>query len=284
MNDLRYAARMLLKTPGFTAVAILTLALGIGANTAIFTLVNAVLLRPLPLPQPDQLVRVFESKQFPVGFLGAASVANLRDWTEQNTVLSGLGSYRFQDFAFQAKESPERLIGVLVTPDFFRVMGASPLLGRNLAQGDERTEVAVLSEGLWRAQFASDPAVIGRAVSLNGRPFTVVGVMPANFRFPSPRAQVWTPLSFTPAEMAARGDHGLQVVARLRPNLSLAEAQAQMSVIAQGIAQKYPEEQGDRGVKLIPLHEQLTVDSRTSLLVLLGAVACVLLIASANIA
>jgi putative ABC transport system permease protein len=284
LTDLRYAVRMLLKTPGFTAVAILTLALGIGANTAIFTVVNAVLLRPLPLPNPDQLVRVYESKEFPAGFTGSASAPNVRDWREQNTVFSDLTSYRFRDFALQSKESPERLIGVVVTPDYFRVLGARPLLGRTFTEADERAEVAVLSEGLWRAQFSSDPAVIGRAISLNGRPFTVVGVMPSTFRFPNPRNQIWTPLAFAPAELAARGDHGLEVIGRLRPNVSLEQAQAQMSIIAQGIAQKYPEEQGDRGVKLIPLREQLTAGSRTSLLVLLGSVACVLLIASANIA
>ena len=286
MNDLRYAVRQLLKSPGFTIVAVLTLALGIGANSAIFSVVNAVLLRPLPLSNPDELVQLFESKDFPAGFQGSVSAPNLVDWQEQNTVFSGIASYRYQDFALQTKQNPERLLGVLATPNYFRVLGASPLLGRTFGENEGQADVAVLSEGLWRAQFAADPAVVGRPVALNGRSFTVIGIMPANFRFPSPRNQVWTPLAFTPAELspAARGDHGLQVVGRLKPGVSLSQAQAQMKVVAQGIAQKFPEEQSTRSVRLVPLREQLTVDSRTSLLVLLGSVACVLLIASANIA
>ena len=286
MNDLRYAVRMLLKTPGFTLVAVLTLALGIGANTAIFSVVNAVLLRPLPLSNPDELVQLWESKDFPAGFQGSVSAPNLIDWQEQNTVFSGIASFRYQDFALQTKQNPERLLGVLVTPNYFRVLGASPMLGRTFAENEDQADVAVLSEGLWRAQFAADPNVIGRSASLNGHSFTVIGVMPGNFRFPSPRNQIWTPLVFSAAELspAARGDHGLRAVGRLKPDVSLGQALAQMKVVAQGIAKKFPEEQGDRSVKLVPLREQLTVDSRTSLLVLLGSVACVLLIASANIA
>src|SRR3954469_10491144 len=286
MNDLRYAIRMLLKSPGFSLVAVLTLALGIGANTAIFSVVNAVLLRPLPLTNPDELVQLWESKDFPAGFQGSVSAPNFIDWQEQNTVFSAIASFRYQDFALQTKQNPERLVGVVVTPNYFRVLGASPMLGRTFAENESQADVAVLSEGLWRAQFAADPTVIGRTASLNGHPFTVIGVMPGNFRFPSPRNQLWTPLAFSPAELspAARGDHGLRVIGRLKSGVSLSQALAQMKVVAQGIAQKFPEEQGDRSVKLIPLREQLTADSRTSLLVLLGSVACVLLIASANIA
>jgi putative ABC transport system permease protein len=284
MNDFRYAVRMLLKTPGFTIVAVLTLALGIGANSAIFSVVNGVLLRPLPLSHPDQLVQLYESKEFPAGFTGSASAANVRDWNEQNTVFSGLASYRYQDFALQTQQNPERLLGVLATPNYFQVLGAQPLHGRTFTESDARAEVAILSEAVWRTQFAADPAVIGRSFLLNRRSFTVIGVMPANFRFPSPRIQIWIPLAFSPAELAARGDHGLQVVGRLRPDVSLAQAQAQMKVIAQEIGRKYPDEQSDRSVKVMTLREALTGTSRTSLLVLLGSVACVLLIASANIA
>jgi putative ABC transport system permease protein len=286
MNDLRYAVRQLLKSPGFTIVAVLTLALGIGANSAIFSVVNAVLLRPLPLSNPDQLIQLLESKDFPAGFQGSVSAPNFVDWQEQNTVFSGIASYRYQDFALQTKQNPERLLGVSVTPNYFRVLGASALLGRTFNDNEPQADVAVLSEGLWRAQFAADPAVIGRPVSLNGRSFTVIGVMPANVRFPSPRNQLWTQLIFSPAELspAARGDHGLQVIGRLKPGVSVTQALAQMKVVAQGLAQKFSDEQAGRSVKLVPLREQLTADSRTSLLVLLGSVACVLLIASANIA
>jgi putative ABC transport system permease protein len=286
MNNLRYALRQLLKSPGFTLVAVLTLALGIGANTAIFSVVNGVLLRPFPLSNPDELVQLWESKDFPAGFQGSVSAPNLVDWQEQNTVFSGIASFRYQNFALQTQQNPEHLVGVSVTPNYFRVMGAAPFLGRTFAENEGRADVAVLSEGLWRAEFAADRNVIGRAVSLNGRSFTVIGVMPGNFRFPSPRNQIWVPLAFSTAELsaAARGDHGLQAIGRLKPSVSLNQALAQMKVVAEGIAKKFPDEQRDRSVKLVPLREQLTAQSRTSLLVLLGSVACVLLIASANIA
>ena len=286
-SDLRYAVRLLLKSPGFSLIAILTLALGIGANTAIFSVVNAVLLRPLPLTEPGQLVQIFETKKFPAGFLGSSSAANLNDWREQNTTLTGIAAYQYQDFALQEKSSPERILGTLVSANYFRVLGAQPLLGRTFLEGEDQSAasaVIVLSEELWRAQFSADPAIIGRSVSLGGKPFTVIGVMPASFRFPSERAKLWAPLVVTPAQLAARGDHGLQVVGRLRPGVSLAQAQANLEAVAASIAQKFPDEQGDRNVKLVPLQEQLTRNSRTSLLVLLGSVACLLLIASANIA
>ncbi|HMJ06623.1 MAG TPA: ABC transporter permease [Chthoniobacterales bacterium] len=287
ITDLKYALRMLLKTPGFTLIVIATLALGIGANSAIFSVVNAVLLQPLPLSEPGRLVQLYESKQFPAGFLGSSSAANVQDWREQNTVLEGVAAYHYQDFALQDRQNPERIIGVMVSAEYFRLLGARPLLGRTLLEGEDKTgagAVVVLSEGLWRTRFASDPAMVGRAISLDGRAYTVIGIMPDGFRFPSPRCQVWVPLVISPAELATRGDHGLQVIGRLRPGISLAQAQANMKVVAQGIAQKFPGEQGDRSVQLIPLQENLTRHSRTSLLVLLGSVACVLLIASANIA
>lgn len=287
MNDLRYAFRLLIKSPGFSLIAILTLALGIGANAAIFSVVNGVLLRPLPLNQPERLVQILESKEFPAGFLGSSSAGNVRDWREQNTVMEGLAAYQYQDFAMQDKASPERVIGVMVSANYFRVLGARPLLGRTFLEGEDQSgagTVAVLSEALWRAQFASNPEIIGRSVSLDGRTYTVIGVMPSNFRFPSGRSQLWVPLVTTAAELAARGNHDLQVVGRLRAGVSLAQAQANMEAIARSIGQKFPGEQGDRSVQLFPLQEQLTRNSRASLLVLLGSVACVLLIASANIA
>ena len=287
MTDLKYAVRLLLKSPAFTVIAIATLALGIGANSAIFSVVNAVLLRPLPLTEPDRLVQIYESKEFPAGFLGSSSSANVRDWREQNNTLEGVAAYHYQDFALQDRQNPERVIGVMVSADYFRILGARPLLGRTFLEGEDQSgagERVVVSEGLWRTRFAGDPAIVGRPISLDGRPYTVIGVMPAEFRFPSARCNVWVPLVVSPAELAARGDHGLQVVGRLRPGISLARAQANMKVVAQGIAQKFPEEQRDRSVKLIRLQERLTQNSRTSLLVLLGSVACVLLIASANIA
>ncbi len=287
LADVRYAFRLLLKSPGFTVIAVLTLALGIGANSAIFSIVNGVLLQPLPLNAPQQLVQVFESKEFPAGFTGSASAGNVRDWREQNTVFENLAAYQYKNFALQDKESPERVAGVAVSANYFRTLGAQPLFGRTFLKGEDVSdagETVVLSEHLWRARFAGDRSIVGRRVSLDGRAFTILGVMSDDFRFPSSRADLWVPLVITPARLADRGSHDLQVVGRLRSGVSLAQAQANMKAVAQNIAQKLPDEQGDRSVKLVPLQEQLTHNSRKSLLVLLGSVACVLLIASANIA
>ena len=287
INDLKYAIRMLAKAPAFTAIVVLTLALGIGANTAIFSVVHAVLLRPLPISEPDRVVQLWESKDHPAGFTGSVSAANLRDWREQNSVFTGIAAYDFKNFALQGKESPERLIGVRASANYFNVMGARPLLGRTFVEGEDqagRSDVVVISEPLWRAQFAADPAIVGRTITLDNRPLTVIGVMPADFRLPSARNQVWAPLVLTPAEEASRGNHMFMVVARLRPGAAFAEAQAQMATIARGIEQKFPQEQTGRSVKLVPLREQLTRNNRAALLVLLGSVGCVLLIASANIA
>lgn len=281
LTDFVFAFRMLIKTPGFTLIAVLTLALEIGANTAIFSVVNALLLRPLPLPAPERLVAVRESKEF--GFEGSVSAANLRDWIDDNHVFSGLAAWLNQSFALQGKDNPERIAGARVTPNYFRTMGTAPLLGRTFAD-DEKQTLTVISESLWRRQFGGAPAIIGQPLSIDGVTFTVIGVMPASFGFPSPKNQVWTPLIFSPEEFAARGNHNLQVVGRLRDGVAISQASAEMNALARTIAEKFPEEQRGRGVKLIPLQERLMGASRTSLLVLLGSVICVLLIGSANLA
>src|SRR6478672_1371298 len=287
MTDLRFAFRMLRKSPVITIVAIATLALGIGANSSIFSVVYGVLLRPLPLESPEQLVQVWESQEFPPGFRGTASGANLRDWREQNNVCTGIAAYQFAGMALQKGDNPERLTGALVTADYFSVMRAKPLLGRTFAEGEDkadRSPVAVISEALWRSRFAADPKIIGRTISLDQRPCTVIGVMPAAFRFPVATMQVWVPLVINPAQLADRGSHSLFSVARIRPGVTLAQAQAQMNAIAKEIGRKFPDEQANRGILLVPLREQLTMRNRASLLVLFGAVACVLLIATANVA
>ncbi len=287
MTDLRFALRMLLKSPVVTLIALATLALGIGANTSIFSVINNVLLRPLPLKDPEQLVQIWESKAFPPGFRGTASAANLRDWREQNTVFSGVAGYRYSSFALQGKENPERLAGALVSANYFSVLGAKPLLGRTFLEHEDeadRGNVAVISESLWRARFGADPQLIGRTISLDSRPFTLIGVMPASFRFLNGTTQVWAPLVLTPQQQAARSDHDLFVTGRIRTGVTLAQAQAQMNIIAEGLALRFPDEQAFRGILLVPLREQLTANSRASLLLLLSAVGCVLLIATANVA
>lgn len=287
MTDLRFAFRMLFKSPVVTLIAFATLALGIGANTSIFSVINGVFLRSLPLKDPEQLVQLWESKQFPPGFRGTGSPANVRDWREQNTVFTGIAAYRYQGFALQGKENPERLPGMLVSANYFSVLGAKPLLGRTFFEHEdeaERSTVAVISEALWRSRFGADPQLIGRTISIDGRPFNVIGVMPASFRSLGQTTAIWAPLVMTPQQQTVRGDHDLFMIGRIRSGVTLAQARAQMNIIAEGLALRFPDEQANRGILLIPLHEQLTGTSRASLLVLFGAVGCVLLIATANVA
>jgi len=287
MTDLRFAFRMLFKSPIVALIAFATLALGIGANTSIFSVINGVFLRPLPLTDPDQLVQLWESKTFPPGFRGTGSAANVRDWREQNTVFTGIAAYRYQGFALQGKENPERLPGAVVSANYFSVLGAKPLLGRTFVEHEDEADrgtVAVISEALWRARFGADPQVIGRSISLDGRPFNVIGVMPASFRSLGQTTAIWAPLVLIPQQQAVRGDHDLFMIGRIRPGVTLAQARAQMNIIAEGLALRFPDEQANRGILLVPLHEQLTGTSRASLLILFGAVGCVLLIATANVA
>lgn len=287
IDDLKYASRMLLKTPLFTGIAIATLALGIGANSAIFSVVNTILLRPLPLHAPDRLVFIEETKEFPRGFYGSASAGNVRDWREQNTTFENICAYTYENFAWQNRDTPERISGAAVTANYFGTLGARPLLGRTFLENEDQSSaggVAIVSERLWRMRFAADSSIIGREVSLDGRPFTVVGVMPNEFRFPTSRIDAWVPLVITPEQIADRGSHYLRVIGRIRPGVSLEQASANLKAVAQNIAQQFPDEQRDRSVRLELLQDAWTRNSRASLLVLLGSVGCLLLIASANIA
>ena len=191
-QDFRFGLRMLAKNPGFTAVAVLTLALGIGANTAIFSVVNSVVLRPLALPHPERVVELWEAVEHS-DWSGSIAYPNLRDWQDQNTVFEGISAFLGADFNLQGKDGPGHVHGILVSPNFFAVMGVKPRLGRTFS-GDETEpghgRVAVLSEALWRSQFGGDPDIIGRTVSINDQSFTIIGVMPASFSF----GQIWVPL------------------------------------------------------------------------------------------
>src|SRR5262249_36463790 len=194
-QDLRYSIRMLSKNPGFTFVAVFTLALGIGANSAIFSVVNAVLLRPLQFKDPEQLVRIWE--KLPQGGTGSVSVPNLTDWREQNDVLAGIAAYSSANFNLQSRDSPERISGAAVTSDFLDVLGIPPLLGRAFQAGEDLPgahRVVVLSHQLWQRNFGADPQIVGKRVPVNGEHFTVVGVTPPGFGFPSRLTELWTPL------------------------------------------------------------------------------------------
>ena len=289
-QDLRYGTRMLIKQPSFTVVAIMTLALGIGANSAIFSVVNAVLLRPLALSQPDQLVNLYETLPQGAGALGSVSTPNLFDWREQNDVLTGIAAFTGTDFSLQGTDSPQRINGAGVSPNFFDLLGVAPLMGRGFVNGEDQpgsNHVVVISEQLWRRNFGADPQIVGKDITLSGENFTVVGVMPSGFRLPSRMigaADAWVPLVFSQNQLANRGSHWLATFGRLKPGVSLQQAQEQMSVIGSRLEQQYPNQQQGRNIKLISMQEDAVQWVRPALLVLLGAVGFVLLIACTNVA
>jgi predicted permease len=288
-QDVRYGARMLLKNPGFTLIAVLALALGIGANSAIFSVVNTLLLRPLPYKDPGQLVVVWENATH-LGFpKNTPSAANFLDWQKQNTLFQAMGAFAERSFNLTGVGEPERLDGRRVSANLFDLLGVKPIIGRNFVPDEDKpgTKVALLNESLWKRRFGSDPGVIGRALTLNGESYTVVGVLPNSVRLPAFgnwRDQVWVPLAFTAEESASRGNHYLEVIARMKPGVKLEQVRAEMATIMARLAQQYPEDNTRIGTAVNPLHEEIVGNMKPALLVLLGAVAFVLLIACANVA
>ena len=291
-QDLRYAARLLRKSPGFTLVAVLTLSLGIGATTAIFSVVDAVLLNPLPYADSSALVFVSEAKPQNGVKTTGASYLDMQAWREQNTVFTEMGGTQAHDLSLTGRGDPTTVHTVVVTPELFSMLQQKPLLGRTFFAEDNKkgaAPVVILSEQLWRERFSSDPQVLGTTVTLDQRGFTVVGVMPAGFHFPPPSKNggIWIPIVQDPVFgtfLPSRGGHYLSVVARLKPGVSLAQAQANMDTVNANIARQFPAINSGWQIHLQPL-EQVTVGSvRKALWVLLGAVLLVLLIACANIA
>ncbi len=285
-QDLRYGARMLVKQLGFTLIAVITLALGIGANTAIFSVVNTVLLRPLPFKEPDRLVTIRETKlpQFPEF---SVSPGNFLDWKQQNTVFERLVAYTGTPFNLVGAGDPEQLRGMKVTDGFFAMLGAQPLLGRDfLPEEDQpgRNNVVILSHGLWQRRFAGEAKILNQTLTLSGQKLTVIGVMPATFRFGVSDLSLWTPMAFTAQDAQNHGGHFLSVLGQLKPGVTLEQARTEMIVIAGRLAVQYPGPNTGWNVKLMPLLEFTVRSIKPALLILLGAVAFVLLIACANVA
>jgi putative ABC transport system permease protein len=292
-QDLRYGLRILAKSPVFTAVAVLTLALGIGANTAIFSVVNALLLRPLPLRDAKRLVMLWESNPKLGSHQNVTSRANFRGWREQNTVFESMAAFSDQRLNLTGDGEPEEVSVQLANPELFQVLGAEPIIGRGITEEDARPgtpRVAVLSYGLWQRRFGGDPLVVDKAITLNGAPFTVVGILPAGFQWHIKRssnsgrpAEIWAVLPMpTEGDGATRGRF-LSVVARLKPAASLEQAETEMKTIAARLEQDSPYNKG-WSAEVIPLREQFVGNVRPALLILLGAVGFVLLIACANVA
>jgi putative ABC transport system permease protein len=285
-QDMRYAVRVLARSPGFAAAAVLTLALGIGANAAIFSLVNAVLLRPLPYRAPERLVRVWERS--PSGAeRNVVSPGNYIDWRARAKSFTTLAAHSWTyGVAMTEEGKPAMVMVVDVTPSVFTTLGVGPVFGRAFSEEDETTgDAALLSDGFWRTRFGADPRILGRRILLNDRPHTVVGVMPPHFDFPDANIEVWRPAPpgrrLNPNE---RRGHNWFVVGRLAPGASVDGARAEMSTIAAALTREYPEFMAGWGVNVVPLHADIVAGVRPLLLVLLGGVGVILLIACANIA
>lgn len=288
IQDIRYAFRMMFKNPGFTLVALITLALGIGANTAIFSLVNGLLLRPLPYGNPDRIVMVWQN-------YGERNGRD-KEWTSPDTFFD----WRDQNHSFESISvidgwlptilgaEPEQIPGATVTYNMFSVLGVSPAIGRTFVAEEDKPngrKVVILSNGLWKRRFAGDRNVIGKDILINGEKYSVIGVMPPKFEFPmEPSAQIWTPMQVDSTNSCGRDCITLRSIARLKPGITLAQAKSDMNLVAQRLQQQYPEQYRNVGITLTPLQEQLTEEIRPALLVLLAAVGLVLLITCANVA
>jgi putative ABC transport system permease protein len=287
-QDVRYSLRMMAKIPGFTFFVVAVLALGIAANSAIFSIADAVLVRPLPYRQADRLVMVWEdasSYGFP---RDTPAPGNFADWKARNQVFEDMAASAFRgSFNLTGDGNPEEIPGDLVTANLFSVLGARPALGRGFIASDDvpgAPRVVILSQGLFLRRFGGDPQIIGKQLWLNYEKYDVVGVMPRGFQFPDRDPQLWAPVQFTTAQLANHGNHHLQVVARLKPGVSLKVANADMAAIAKQLEQEHPSENAKVGAYAVPLREELTGKTRPALLVLQGAVCFVLLIACANVA
>jgi predicted permease len=286
-QDLRYGVRMLLKNPGFTTVAVLSLALGIGANTAIFSLVEAVLLRPLPFREPDRLVMIWEASSVNRSRRSDPAPANYSDWRTQNRVFDDVAAFSSLSLNLTGAGEPEKINGQAVTANSFSLLGSKPALGRTFLEEDDRPEarkVVLLSYGLWQRRFGGDRNLIGKDILLNDQKFSVVGVMPADFQLLGAEIGLWVPAAFSQRDLSDRGSHYLTVIARLKAGLTLEQAQADLETIMERIAREFPRDAANLSAFVLPLHEHLAGGMRLALIVLLAAVGCVLLIACANTA
>lgn len=286
LQDLRYGFRMVLKSPGFTIVAVIALALGISANTAIFSVINTTLLKPLPYEASDRLMVIRETKlpQFPEFSIAPG---NFLDWQKQNTQFESLAAHRNFSYNLIGNGDPERLRGARITANLLSTLGVKPIEGRDFLPEEDREgkdNVVIVSDGLWKRRFGSDPKLIGQALNLNGKSYTVIGIMPASFWFPNRETELWTPMAFTAKDAENHGGHFIGVVARLKPGITKAQAETEMKVIASRLEQQYPDTNTGWSVKIVPLLEYAVGDMRSALMILFGAVVFVLLIVCANIA
>jgi putative ABC transport system permease protein len=289
---------MLRKKPAFAIAALLNLALGIGVNTAIFSVVNAVLLQPLPYTEPNQLVFIWDTARDKAEKLTyPVSSPNFRDWQENNNVFASMSAYSFDYFNLVGQDKPERLFAAYVSPNFLTTLGVTPALGRSFSSSEEQSSEVIVSNSLWKRRFASNAQLVGQPLTINGRAYTVIGVLPPEFQIPRQVSlgvvamddvDLLVPISVLastePGTVNERGRHFLTAVGRVKPGIGIEQAGSAMTAIASGLAQRYPEANANFTVHLVPVHEQITGSIRPALLLLLGAVGLVLLIACSNVA
>jgi putative ABC transport system permease protein len=287
LTDVRYALRTVLKNPGFAATAVATLALGIGANTAIFSVVNAVMLKPLPYRDPGRLVMVWEDSTSHGYPKDTPAPGNFTSWRAQNHVFEDMAALAGRAFNLTGAGEPEKIEGLKVSASLFTILGVQPALGRAFLPQEDAPgarKAVVLSDALWQRRFARDPQIVGKNIALNGESYTVTGVMPRGFRLPMGDSQLWTPLAFDAEEQNNHDSHYLFVMARLKSGVALRQAAAEMETIARRLQREFPATNTGVGAVVAPLREEMVGDARTALLVLLAAVGFVLLIACANVA
>ncbi len=289
LRDVKWALRLLAKNPGFSAVAILTLALGIGVNTAIFSLISTVLLRPLPFPEPDRLVFVWEETDMFGLKDSVVSMGNYMDWHARNRVFRQMGALEQRRYLVTGVSEALQVQGSIVTAGVFETLGVKPALGRAFFEEEDRpgaARVVILADGFWRRTFGGDPSVVGRTLVLNEEKYEIVGVMPPGFRFPDSYNELWAPVGtvYQPRDFTDRGRHNSIVVARLAPGVSLQQANGDIRAISLRLQQEYPETNRTVSAFVAPMREHFIGDSRSTFLILLAAVGFVLLIACANIA
>ena len=286
LTDLRYGFRLARKSPLFTLVAAGTLALGIGANTAIFSIVDAVVIRPLPYGDPDRVIVIWEDNSRAGFARNTPAPANFNDWRRLNRSFEDMAATRGASASLTSDGAPEQILGRAATPNFFRVLGVRPILGRTFTDEEDRAgvQVAVISNGLWRRRYAADPQVVGRTVLMNDSRWEIVGVMPQAFAFRNRDVDYWIPMHWSPEQANVRDSHFLNVVGRLKHGMSLDAARDDMASIARRLSTQYPDSNRDIGITLVPAKEEMLGNTRLELLVLLGASAAVLLIACANLA